>query len=47
MISPEMLNRKVFNRELRCEEQLKLVKEPLIGTSNASHTISTDVLFLV
>ena len=31
MFSPDMLNRKVFNRELRCEEQIKLVKEPLLG----------------
>ncbi len=31
MFSPEMLNKKVFNRELRCEEQIKLVKQPLLG----------------
>jgi len=31
MFSPEMLNKKVFNRELRCEEQIKQIKEPLLG----------------
>jgi hypothetical protein len=31
MFSPEMLNKKVFNRELRCEQQIKQIKEPLLG----------------
>jgi len=31
MFTPEMLNKKVFNRELRCDEQIKLIKEPLLG----------------
>jgi hypothetical protein len=31
MFSPEMLNKKVFNRELQCEEQIKQTKEPLLG----------------
>jgi hypothetical protein len=31
MFSSEMLNKKVFNRELRCEEQIKQTKEPLLG----------------
>jgi hypothetical protein len=33
MFSPEMLNKKVFNRELQCEEQIKQTKEPLLGTT--------------
>lgn len=31
MFSSEMLNKKVFNRELRCQEQIKDIKEPLLG----------------
>ncbi|CAF0857101.1 unnamed protein product [Adineta ricciae] len=31
MFSPEMLNKKVFNRELLCEEQIKQTREPLLG----------------
>ncbi|CAF3587327.1 unnamed protein product [Adineta steineri] len=31
MFSPEMLNKKVFNRELLCEKQIKETKEPLLG----------------
>jgi hypothetical protein len=34
MFSPEMLNKKVFNRELHCEEQIKQIKEPLLGIQN-------------
>jgi hypothetical protein len=32
MFSPEMLNKKVFNRELQCDEQIKQTKEPLLGS---------------
>ena len=31
MFSPEMLEKKVFSRELRCEEDFRQSKEPLLG----------------
>ncbi|UJR25838.1 hypothetical protein I4U23_007188 [Adineta vaga] len=31
MFSPEMLNQKVFNRQLLCDEQIKQAKESLLG----------------
>ncbi|CAF4039491.1 unnamed protein product [Rotaria sp. Silwood2] len=31
MFSPEMLNKKVFNRQLRCEEEINQTKKPLLG----------------
>ncbi|CAF3360640.1 unnamed protein product [Rotaria sp. Silwood1] len=31
MFSPEMLNKKVFNGQLRCEEQVNQTKQPLLG----------------
>ncbi|CAM4752891.1 unnamed protein product [Rotaria magnacalcarata] len=31
MFSPEMLNKKVFNRQLRCEKEINQMKKPLLG----------------
>ncbi|CAF1431491.1 unnamed protein product, partial [Rotaria sordida] len=31
MFSPEMLNKKVFNRQLRCDEEINQTKKPLLG----------------
>jgi hypothetical protein len=45
MFSPEMLNKKVFNRELRCEEQIKQTKEPLLGILHYFITTKKTFLF--